>query len=585
MSIRVVGSQPAIPAPHRGRDLEGGPLLPIRAAVVTAAFVFVAGLSTATAIGRSLKLPATRIRCSRWMDRTRRTRGSVAAVVFATTLVVAVSGGASLASAAVRGRPAIVGQTRPKGGSGAPLSTCPPGATDVKPSQDLANVVSGSPLGTTFCLEPGTYRVATPIGTKSGDTFIGSGMGVTFVRGDITIPGSRWSQSGGLWTDSSKDALPSPLLDTTPCADGTKVCDYEDDLNRGDSGVPLKRVLVPCSTKNVVAGTYCIDYSKRTIYMADNPSTLGGVTYTVDPSGFGSASNSLISDITIAHVASTGVSIGTGSTGTRLEVEFVHEAGTILSSNSTKQPATLTDSHLHDNGLKGGGGPTSSGVFSYNEVDHNGWAGFDGSQGVSGAKFSTANNLTVRGNGFHDNIGSGLWMDVQTENFTVTDNVMANNHISIRLPYAIRGGYGILIEHSCHLVFQNNTISGNDRSAINATNPTDVSISGNTISGNGRGIELGENGRAQPAGPCIRGGGVIAMKNIVVRNNDITMSAGYSGFILQGKPLDPTDSFNGNTYHVADCGGHWWVLGRVRNLLTWSAWRAAGEDSGGTCGK
>lgn len=460
---------------------------------------------------------------------------------------------------------------------------CPPEGVRVRPSQDLAAVVDAFPQGTTFCLDPGTFEVTTSIGVKSGDVFIGSGMGETVIRGDLAIPADHWSKSSGLWTDSEKDALPKPLLDSRPCADGGRVCDYQDDLNRADTGVPLVRVLSPCSTRNVVAGKYCIDYSKRKIFMADNPSSFGGVTYTRAPAGFTQASNSSIADLSILHIAGTAMAIGTNSTATRVEVAFAHNTGVMLGSNTPTQPATLTRSHIHDNGLKGGGGTTASGVFANNEVDHNGWAGFDGPQGVSGAKFSAADHLTIQDNNFHDNIGNGLWMDVQTQNVTVTGNVMARNHVTLNKEEAQRGGFGIQIEHSCHIVLQDNTISDNDRSAINSTNPWDVSISGNTISGNGRGIHFVDNDGVHPPGACIGRDGGIVMRDVVISKNDITMAVGFSGFVTEGVPLNPSNSFSNNTYHVPSCRERWWVLGDDEVLLTWFEWQAAHQDASGTC--
>jgi copper-binding protein NosD len=501
-----------------------------------------------------------------------------AGAVLAAILVLGVAGPASA-------KPGLAGAAPAAHEVRAPRSSCPRAGVTVKPTQDLAAVVNASSQGTTFCLDPGTFRVQKSIGVKSGDVFIGSGIGKTVVRGDLAIPANHWSKTSGLWKDSANDALAQPLLDTKRCAVGGKVCDYQDDLNRTNTGVALKRVLSPCSSTKIVAGTYCIDYGKRTIYMRDDPSTFGGVTYTRAPAGFMQASKSSFSDMSILHVASTGLTIGTDSTATRVEVAFAHNAGVILSSNTATQPATVTRSRLHHNGLKGGGGTTASGVFTNNEVDHNGWAGYDGPEGVSGAKFSAADHLTVTDNDFHDNTGNGLWMDVQTENVTVTGNVMARNHITLNKEDALRGGHGIQIEHSCHIVLQNNTISNNDRSGINSTNPWDVAISGNTISGNGRGIYFVDNDGSQRSGACIPGGGDIVMRNVVISNNDITMAVGSSGFNAQGVPLNKTNSFKSNTYHVSRCSDPWWTLGATpKTLLSWSNWKAAGQDTSGDCG-
>src|SRR4051812_25228452 len=44
----------------------------------------------------------------------------------------------------------------------------------VQPSGSLAGAVETAPDGTTFCLQPGVYRLAQPIVPKTGDSFVGS---------------------------------------------------------------------------------------------------------------------------------------------------------------------------------------------------------------------------------------------------------------------------------------------------------------------------------------------------------------------------------------------------------------------------
>src|SRR5205823_9779897 len=232
---------------------------------------------------------------------------------------------------------------------------CPTGGHDVTASQasTLPSLVKSSGKNAVFCLEPGTFWLTAAIKPLAGDQFIGSGEGVSIVRGDVLVASSHWSKSNGLWVDSSGDALKAPLLSTSSCLDGGTVCQYEDDLSSYSTGLPLKRVLAPCITSNVVAGTYCINYGitqKSTISMFDDPSTMGGVTYAkISPAFYGTTSE-LLKAMTIEHVAGSTVSIGAKGLGDSLEVAFAHMTKVSLGGTSVTAGATLQNSHLHDNG-------------------------------------------------------------------------------------------------------------------------------------------------------------------------------------------------------------------------------------------
>jgi parallel beta-helix repeat protein len=54
-----------------------------------------------------------------------------------------------------------------------PSITCPAGAVDVTPAQDLVTVVKNAPAGTSFCIHAGTYNPTSPINVKAGDTLTG----------------------------------------------------------------------------------------------------------------------------------------------------------------------------------------------------------------------------------------------------------------------------------------------------------------------------------------------------------------------------------------------------------------------------
>src|SRR5581483_6850892 len=62
-----------------------------------------------------------------------------------------------------------------------------------------------------------------------------------------------------------------------------------------------------------------------------------------------------------------------------------------------------------------------------NEISFSNWAGFDIGWEAGGAKFAQTNSLTVRKNYIHDNIGAGLWNDVDSINTLYENNTVENN--------------------------------------------------------------------------------------------------------------------------------------------------------------
>jgi hypothetical protein len=85
--------------------------------------------------------------------------------------------------------------------------------------------------------------------------------------------------------------------------------------------------------------------------------------------------------------------------------------------------------HYHHNGrngigcgLDGEGGVLVDGV----EVDHNG-SDAELGKGSSGMKFARAHGVVVRNSFIHDNVGSGVWCDVQCGDYTVVDNTIVRN--------------------------------------------------------------------------------------------------------------------------------------------------------------
>jgi hypothetical protein len=80
---------------------------------------------------------------------------------------------------------------------------------------------------------------------------------------------------------------------------------------------------------------------------------------------------------------------------------------------------------LHDNAIAGAGGIGSQSRFTQVEVDHNGSSFAEGC--CAGGIKSVADGLFVTRSYIHDNIGNGLWSDLCSDHFLVSDNVIDSN--------------------------------------------------------------------------------------------------------------------------------------------------------------
>ena len=62
-----------------------------------------------------------------------------------------------------------------------------------------------------------------------------------------------------------------------------------------------------------------------------------------------------------------------------------------------------------------------------NEIAHNNTRGFDSNWEGGGAKFTFSENLVIRNNFSHHNVGAGLWTDIDNINITFEYNRCEDN--------------------------------------------------------------------------------------------------------------------------------------------------------------
>ena len=79
--------------------------------------------------------------------------------------------------------------------SGSETSRDCKGAVKLSPGTEVASVVAAHPPGTTYCFDPGLYRLTQTIAPKDRDRLIGAPG--TVLSGAKLI--ANWTQKGNLW--------------------------------------------------------------------------------------------------------------------------------------------------------------------------------------------------------------------------------------------------------------------------------------------------------------------------------------------------------------------------------------------------
>lgn len=240
----------------------------------------------------------------------------------------------------------------------------------------------------------------------------------------------------------------------------------------------------------------------------------------------------------------------------------------------------LLRNSLHHNGQAGVSGVGHSVLVEGNEIAFNNPArAFDYEWEAGGAKFVLTDSLIVRDNHIHDNIGPGLWTDIENINTLYEGNRIENN-----------ADVGIYHEISYRATIRNNTIRGNgwDRlgrlmiwgrgAGILISASTNVDITGNIVAGNAQGITAFQQNRGSGRF------GVHRLANILVWSNTIEMNVGGSGIAQDSSDPDlfaPARNirFYENRY----------LLGTMPRYFHWNSaertrleWQAAGQDIGST---
>jgi Right handed beta helix region len=452
-------------------------------------------------------------------------------------------------------------------------SLCPPGAIAVEAGESIQAAVERAGAGATFCLKNGVHRMQA-IRPKPGQSFHGQGQ--TVLNGSRLV--TSFSREERYWVASGQEQRGRKHGE---CRKEVPACSLPEGLFIDDK--PLVQVL---SKNDVEAGRFYFDHAGARIYFADDP-TGRKVEATVAAFAFEStASNVVIRNVTIekfASIAQKGAIQAQDAVGWIIEnckLRLNSGAGIAVGTGSR-----VRGCDIHHNGQIGIAGAGRDVLVENNRIWANNIRGFSYRWEAGGVKIALGDGVVFRSNHIHDNIGPGLWCDINCRNVLYEGNLVERNH-----------GAGIFHEISFNAVIRNNVVRHNgidDKGWFWGVNiliaaSESVDVYGNilTVSAGGCGIILVDQSRP------IEGGGMpekYKTRNNIVHDNEMTFEGtGCAGGASDVKPGDENYSiiedgnnrFDDNVYRVPRMNGalrfEW-----GHEILDWDGLRHRGLEPNG----
>jgi hypothetical protein len=447
---------------------------------------------------------------------------------------------------------------------------------EVYPGANIQALVDRYSSGTVFLIQPGLYRNQTIV-PKNWDSFVG--LQGAILSGATVITGFKFVSP--FW-----EAV-IPLVETDPkggCIEGHPLCGYPEELyfdGKRFQRVPLREFLG--------SGRFCLGYTTKTtatIFMVNNPVGHTVEITTTRHAFYGSARNVMIKGLIIEKYANHAQSgaihaqqdPGPASQGWIIEQNEVrYNHGTGIWSGLASH---ILNNKVHHNGQMGIEADYNNVLVQGNEISYNNQAGYKWGWGAGGAGFHFTQNLIVRSNYVHDNMGPGLHTDGDNYYVTYEYNRTANNVMA-----------GIFHEISFNAVIRYNTIDNDGFSSRGSSlwwgagililASSNVEIHDNTVTNsmNGIGIQQTSRGSSTSGVPYLA-------KNISVHNNVITQRTGAAAGIVKGQTFDNSiftswnNHFQSNKYELNDLDGNYYFW--INQPMNPGSWKYYKNDTQGT---
>lgn len=418
---------------------------------------------------------------------------------------------------------------------------CPRAAVDVWPGRLNQKLVERHGEGATFCLKNGIHRLAV-IRPLQEQKFHGEGQSI--LVGTQILP--DFKHQDGFWVAENVDVRFDPY---GQCQENRGMC------NRSERVFLDGKSLAPVASKALLSiSSFFLDYQARRLYLNSDP-TGKTVEITAARFAFRSKANGvLISNLIIEKYASRAQSGAIHSTnGKRWTV--INSVARLNSGHGINigDGSRVIASEIHQNGQLGIGGMGKDILITQNSVWGNNAYGFEMRWEAGGVKLARSENVILRDNHVYDNMGAGLWCDIECRNVLYEGNVIERNH---RPGIFHEISFSAMIQKN---VLRHNSISDNGRwfwgTEILIAGSESVAVRRNLVlaPARGCGIILIDQSRSNKNGQKYK------TQNNTIENNDIKFEGAVcSGGVSDAPPNDVNHSiisdgnntFNGNTYHA-----------------------------------
>src|SRR5215218_8459411 len=452
-----------------------------------------------------------------------------------------------------------------------PGVTQPGGSTAVAPGASIASAITAAGAGGTVWLQAGLHRLSAPFTPLSNQTILGEYGAI--VDGSVVISGP-WTQAGAAWWATAQ--LPASASTAGVCESGGSDCKPAEDVYR--DGQHLTRVM---SQGAVTAGTYFGDYTNNRIYVGNDPT--GHLIEQAKTAAMIGNSQSINGGVTIrnlqirkfANPAQNGALVVNNSSGTGWVIDhnelYLNHADAV---RVFQHNATVRANILRDNGNLGlGAYDCDFLVVESNRVQNNNNNGYETSWEAGGMKLVQVDDTTIRSNQVTDNIGTGIWIDIDSRRVLIEDND-ANNNTSAGIHYEI----------SYDGTIRGNRVNGNDDEGISWNASARGAVENNILAGNGWGLVFYADPNRLTTDPQLYPGDPRDLYDVTVSNNSVDhpTPANYAAGIdlLSGAPTSHLAevTFTANSYRLPYRSDDAFFYDTAN---TFSQWQANGKDTGG----
>ena len=438
----------------------------------------------------------------------------------------------------------------------------------VAPTDDLQAVVDAQPAGTTFLLQAGVYR-GPSITPKDGDTFKGETGAI--LNGSTLL--KDFEHNGDFWVATVQDVQP---WFSGECISGFEGCNNAEDVYFDNS--PLRHVN---TLEEVQAGMWYFDYDTGKVYLADDPSNKVVELSTTYRAFQGSATKVTIRNLTIEKYAGPGqVSAINGEEST----DWVVDGNTVWLNSGVGitigNGMQVINNRVVRNGQLGVSGIGDNVLVQNNEIAFNNYAHYDPGWEAGGTKFVKTNHLKIIGNSVFNNIGPGLWSDIDNIDVTYSRNIVVGN-----------ASAGIFHEISYDALIENNVVKFNNPTPadwlygaqILISSSRNVEVTGNQVAvsaSGGNGITIIQQDRGTGAY-----GDHLSIQNNI--HDNTIYHLGVSGMDGAAGNWDTGDfyadgnnHFDFNHYFVLDASHAYWGWNNADR--TWAELQAEGQEQHGS---